>query len=114
MENDKKNDCVFCKIVEGKIPATKFYDGDNFIVVKDAYSKIDGHCLILSKKHYETVLDLPATLGTELIGIAKKQGLRLLNEKKGEGFKLIQNNFKAAEQAVMHYHLHVIPYKTGK
>ncbi|MDP1728589.1 MAG: HIT domain-containing protein, partial [archaeon] len=63
------------------------------------------------KKHYETILDMPSSLGSELVDIAKKQGLRLIKEGKAEGFNLFQNNFKSAGQVVLHYHMHVIPRK---
>ncbi len=109
----EKSDCVFCKIIKGEIKADIISDEENFIVMNDVHPVSPGHCLIIPKKHYETVLDLPSTLGGELISLAKKQGSRLIKEQKAEGFNLFQNNFKAAGQFVPHYHLHVIPRKTG-
>lgn len=106
-------DCVFCKIVRGEIKNEFIYDSDNFIVVNDIAPATPGHCLIIPKKHYETILDMPSSLGVEIMDIAKKQGLRLIKEGKAEGFNLFQNNFKSAGQVVPHYHLHVIPRKLG-
>ncbi len=113
MIREKNKDCIFCKIVSGEIKADKIIDTDNFIVINDAHPISKGHCLIIPKNHYETLLDLPSTLGTELFDLAKKQGLRLVKEQKAEGFNLVQNNFKAAGQLVPHYHLHIIPRKIG-
>ncbi len=104
-------DCVFCKIVNGEIPLEFLYDSDNFIVINDAHPQTEGHCLIISKKHYATLLDLPNTLGSELVLIAKKQGLRLIKEKKATGFNFDQNNFSSAGQVVSHLHFHIIPRK---
>ena len=106
-------DCVFCKIIAGKIPADVVVRDENFIVMNDIAPASPGHCLIIPKKHYETVFDMPATLGTELLGIAKKQGLRLIKEGKAEGIKLVNNNYESAGQVVKHFHLHVIPEKKG-
>lgn len=109
-----EKDCVFCKILAGEIKTDMIEDAENFVVFNDANPVSDGHCLVVPKKHYKTLLDLPATLGCELIALAKKQGLRLIKEKKAEGIKLIQNNFSAAGQIVPHFHLHIIPEKEGK
>lgn len=109
-----KTDCVFCKIIAGEIPAARLYDGDNFIVINDAHPASLGHCLIIPKRHYKTILDMPSSLGGELLDIAKKQGLRLIKEGKADGIKLVNNNYASAGQAVMHFHVHVIPHKTGK
>ena len=108
---DKKADCLFCKIASGEIKADFIYSDDNFFVILDKFPASDGHCLIITKKHYENILDLPSSLGTELLSLAKKQGLRLIQEKKGEGFNLVNNNFKAAGQEIPHFHLHVVPRK---
>jgi histidine triad (HIT) family protein len=113
MDKNNKTDCVFCKIASGEIPAQKVYEDDNFIVINDANPVSDGHCMIIPKRHYVTLLDMPSSLGTELLSIAKAQSLRLIKEGKAEGFKLVNNNFDAAGQVVKHFHLHIIPEKTG-
>jgi len=109
----KDKECIFCKIVNGDIPSEKIYENDNFFVVNDVKPVSEGHCLVISKKHYETLFDLPASLGQELLDAAKKQGLRLIDEGKADGIKLVQNNFDPAGQVVKHFHLHVIPEKSG-
>ncbi len=109
----KKNDCVFCKIVGGEIKADIVGDEENFIVMNDINPVSPGHCLIIPKKHYETIFDLPSSLGTELLSAAKKHGLRLIKEGKAEGIKLVSNNYEPAGQVVKHFHLHIIPEKKG-
>ena len=111
---NKKEDCVFCRIIAGEIKANIVSDEENFIVMNDAHPASDGHCLIIPKRHYTTIFDLPNTLGTELLTIAKQQGLRLIKEGKAEGIKFVTNNYGAAGQVVKHFHLHVIPHKDGK
>lgn len=109
----KVSDCIFCKIISGKDSQKPIYEDDNFIVLPDKFPVADGHCLIIPKKHYATLLDLPSTLGSELLSIAKAQSLRLIKEGKAEGIKLVNNNFEAGGQVVPHFHLHVIPEKNG-
>jgi len=106
-------DCVFCKIVSGEIPAEKIYEDDNFIVINDIKPVARGHCLIIAKKHYQTILDMPSSLGGELISLIKKQGMRLMKDEKAEGLNLVENIFPAGGQIVMHVHFHVIPRKKG-
>jgi histidine triad (HIT) family protein len=116
MEEDKetkKEDCVFCKIINGEIPADKVANEENFIIINDINAVSDGHCLIIPKKHYNDLFEIPSSIAGELFSIAKKQGLRLIQEGKADGIKLVQNNGASAGQTVMHFHLHVIPEKTG-
>lgn len=107
------DDCIFCKIVIGEIPAQVIFESDNFIVIKDIKPKTDGHSLIIPKNHYRTLLDMEFSLYGEFLECAKETALKFMNENKAEGFNLIMNNFKVAGQLVEHAHLHVIPrYKT--
>ena len=113
-KDSKKEECIFCRIVKKEIPKEFLYEDDNFIVFNDVHPVSEGHCLIIPKRHYETILDLPNTLGTELVTIAKKQSLRLMKEGKADGIKLVNNNYHSAGQIVKHFHMHVIPHKEGK
>ena len=103
--------CVFCKIAKGEIPAEKIYENDNFFSVPDANPIVQGHSLIISKKHFKTILDLPNTSATELLDCIKKTALILMEKYKSEGFNVLNNNFKPAGQIIEHFHLHIIPRK---
>lgn len=106
-------DCVFCKIAKGEIPSEKIYENDNFFSIPDANPKIKGHSLIISKKHFETLLDLPSTLGTELLDCTKKTVIKLIEKHKSEGFNIASNNFACAGQIVKHVHFHILPREEG-
>ncbi|MFH1503446.1 MAG: HIT domain-containing protein [Candidatus Diapherotrites archaeon] len=106
-------DCVFCKIADRRIPSEKIYENDNFFSIPDANQQIEGHSLVISKKHFETFLDLPNTLGTELLDCIKKTVLKLIEKHKSEGFNIVNNNFECAGQVVKHFHLHILPRKKG-
>ncbi|MDP2926339.1 MAG: HIT family protein [Nanoarchaeota archaeon] len=106
-------ECIFCKIVEGKVPAQIVYNDDNFIGIFDVKPKAEGHSLIISKKHFRNLLDMPSSLGNEMIDGIKAVSLKLIKEGKAEGFNIIFNTEPAAGQAVFHVHCHIIPRKTG-
>jgi len=106
-------DCIFCKIASGEIPSKRIYENDNFFSIPDANQQIEGHSLVISKKHFETLLGLPSTLGTELVDCIKKTTFKLIEMHKSEGFNIVSNNFESAGQAVKHIHFHILPRKKG-
>ena len=108
MEN--KN-CIFCKIAKKQIKAGLIEETNNFIAFLDANPRAKGHTLVIPKKHYVTILDIPNTLGEEMLKLIKKIASRILEKKQGDGFNLIMNNLPPAGQFVMHAHVHIIPRK---
>ncbi len=106
-------DCIFCKISNNEIPRETIYENDNFFSVPDANPKVEGHSLVISKKHFKTFLDLPSSLGQELMDCIKKTTMKLLDETKAGGFNIINNNFEVAGQIVPHFHFHILPRKEG-
>lgn len=104
-------DCIFCKIASGEISADRLYENDNFFSIPDANPIINGHTLIISKKHFNNSLDLPNSIAPELFDCIKKTALKLMEENKAGGFNLGNNNFEAAGQLVNHFHLHILPRK---
>jgi len=103
--------CVFCKIAKGEIPSEKVADSNNFFAIRDNNPKAEGHTLIIPKKHFVTLLDIPNTLGEELLKITKQVSSDLLDKKLGDGFNIIMNNLAPAGQLIPHAHLHIIPRK---
>ena len=107
----KNEDCVFCKIAKGEIKSDKILESDNFFAVYDMNPVSKGHALIIPKKHFVTLLDIPNKLGNELLEFTKKVASLLLDKKYGDGFNIIMNNLEPAGQLVMHAHIHVLPRK---
>jgi histidine triad (HIT) family protein len=54
------DDCIFCKIVKGEIPSNKIYEDDDFLAFLDIHPRGPGHSLVIPKKHYRWVWDLPS------------------------------------------------------
>lgn len=107
------DDCIFCKIASGKVKTEIIYENDNFISFLDANQKVEGHSLVIPKKHFETSLDLPISMGSELVDCVKKTALKKMKEVEAEGFNIVNNNFEIAGQVVKHLHFHVLPRKKG-
>jgi len=104
-------DCIFCKIAKGEIPSENIYENDNFISVPDIDPCLPGHSLIISKKHFETTLDLPNSLGPELLDAIKSTSLKLMETFNAEGVNVHNNVKEAAGQIIPHFHVHIIPRK---
>ncbi|MDD5133180.1 MAG: HIT family protein [Candidatus Nanoarchaeia archaeon] len=102
-------DCIFCKIIKGEIPCTKIYEDKDVFVMLDISPACPqgGHTLVMPKKHYELITDIPDKELCELTKIIKKMAEALL--KYGQGLNIIQNNKKVAGQFVPHVHFHLIP-----
>lgn len=105
--------CIFCKLAKKEIPRETICENENFFSVPDANPKVRGHSLVISKNHFKTFLDMPSSLGSELIDCIKKTAMKLIKENKAEGFNINNNNFEAAGQIVHHVHYHIIPRKKG-
>jgi len=102
-------ECIFCRIVGGKIPSAKIYEDSYVMGFLDIMPANKGHCLIVPKKHAATLVemedkDLAATM------LAAKKIARALSLSFGNaGFNMVMNNGKEAGQLVNHAHIHLIP-----
>ena len=102
-------DCIFCKIIDGKIPAAKIYEDAYVIGFLDIMPANKGHCLVVPKNHAQTLMemddrDLAATI------LAAKKIAKAISLSFGNGsFNAVMNNGKEAGQIVNHAHIHLIP-----
>ncbi|MEI8356816.1 MAG: histidine triad nucleotide-binding protein [Deltaproteobacteria bacterium] len=101
--------CLFCKIVEGKIPAKKIYEDDLIVVIEDIAPVAPLHLLLVSKKHIVNTVDLTAE-DAELLGRIFLVAARIAGEKglAGSGFRIVNNNNEGAGQSVFHLHFHLL------
>lgn len=102
------DNCIFCKIIKNEIPSYTIYE-DKYVKVFLSIDPIaNGHTLIVPKKHYKNIVDIPIDILNH-INIIKKDMYNLLEEKLGfDGVKFVQNN--GYFQDINHYHLHLIPH----
>ena len=102
-------DCIFCKIVGGKIPAAKIYEDDKVISFLDIMPANKGHCLIIPKNHSESLLEMSEEDLVAAVKAAKKVATALSLSFGNGSFNLVMNNGKEAGQVVNHAHIHLIP-----
>jgi histidine triad (HIT) family protein len=105
--------CIFCKIVNGEIPSTKVYEDDKVFAFKDINPVAPIHILVIPKKHYESVIDIPDN-EMDIIADIHKIINKIAKEMNFEqnGFRIVNNCGKDAGQEVKHVHYHIIGGKT--
>ena len=103
------NDCLFCKIINGEIPATKVYEDDNVLAFLDIHPVNLGHTLIVPKIHSDGLLDADDKVLEQMIVVTKKVAAAILRGLGYEAFNLEQNNGKIAGQVIPHLHWHIVP-----
>ena len=101
--------CLFCRIVQGEIPAKKVFEDDDVVAFEDIDPKAPTHLLVIPRTHIATIADLShadsTTIGrviTAAGAIARERGLH------EEGFRLVVNNGEGAGQTVFHIHVHLL------
>ena len=106
--------CVFCGIANNDSPVSSVYEDDCVMAFLDNRPASDGHTLIIPKKHFETIYDIPDEEIVHLFKIVKKVAVAVKETVNPEGLTVIQRNGKAAGQHIMHLHVHVIPRHKGQ
>jgi histidine triad (HIT) family protein len=103
------NDCIFCKIIAGNIPATVVHKDDRLTAIRDLNPQAPTHILILPNRHLPSIGEASARdeslLGALLMAasqIAEKEGLAQ------NGYRLVINTGADAGQSVAHLHVHLL------
>ena len=109
----KKDNCIFCKIASGEIPAKTIYENDKFKVFFDLGPATKGHALIIPKEHFDNLYELNDDVAGELLVKAKQVATAMKDAFQADGFNLVQNNGTVAGQSVFHFHMHLIPRYEG-
>ncbi len=99
---------IFTKIVKKQIPAHIIYEDKNTIAFLDIKPFEKGHTLVVPKKQYTTIMDMPETEFLELCSVVYKIAKHFETELNC-GINVWQNNKEIAGQEVMHVHFHVVP-----
>jgi len=105
---------VFCKIIDGEIPAHVVYEDEDVIAILDISQVTRGHTLVISKKHYDTFLAVPNEVMHKVMDVAQRIGQAQITGLHAKGINILTNCYEAAGQSVPHFHVHVIPrYEIG-
>lgn len=103
------NDCVFCAIVAGRIPATKVHEDELTLAFMDIGEVNPGHVLVTAKAHAENIYGLDDRLAAAVFQSAARVAKAINKAYAPEGLTLYQANGPAAGQTVYHFHLHLVP-----
>ena len=105
--------CIFCRIVRGDLPSERLYEDGHVLAFLDINPVSRGHLLVIPKKHYETLLDVPEEMDARLGAVLRRLGRAVMEATGATGFNCLQNNFAASGQMVFHSHWHIIPRFSG-
>ncbi|MBO5789115.1 MAG: HIT family protein [Clostridia bacterium] len=105
--------CIFCKIMRGEVPSMKVYEDEYTIALMDIAGDVDGHLLVIPKKHVEGVLDCDELTLSRVMETVKRVSCHLVEVCGYEGVNCLNASGESAGQSVPHFHIHVIPRKHG-
>ncbi len=107
MNKIRVDDCVFCRIADGKIPATFLYQDDEIIIIENINPVAKVHVLVIPKNHivFNEIADSEVFLGRLLLSVRRAAEIKGIRE---SGYRTIINTGKDAMADFEHLHLHVI------
>lgn len=107
------SDCIFCKIVKGDIPSYKIYEDEYTYSFMDIANDVDGHILVIPKKHVTNVLDCDNDTLHHVLDTVKLISNLLVDKCGYDGVDIMNANNECAGQSVFHLHFHIIPKKNN-
>lgn len=102
-------DCIFCKIIADEIPSAKIYEDADTLAFLDIRPINSGHALVIPKKHFRNILDIPTELWSKVAETARLVAIAVKKATNADGVNMSSSHEPAAGQEVFHLHLHVIP-----
>lgn len=104
------NNCLFCKIISNN-SIMKVYEDDWTVAFMDVAKDVDGHILIVPKKHVKNILDCDDDTLSKVMNTVKRVSNHLIEKCGYEGVNLLNASDESAGQSVPHFHIHIIPRK---
>lgn len=106
-------ECIFCKIVAGEIGCKEVYQDDHCLAFMDIFPRAYGHSLVIPKKHYVTLDEMPHQEAQAFIVAVNKTAALLKEKLQVPAYNLISNNGPESGQEVPHLHFHIFPRSAG-
>jgi histidine triad (HIT) family protein len=103
------DDCIFCKIVAGELPAERVQEDEHTIAFMDLNPWTRGHALVIPRRHSKNLYEVPDEDLSHTASAAKLLALRMRDRLGCDGVNLLNACEPAAWQTVFHFHIHVIP-----
>ena len=105
---------IFTEIIEGKLLGFIIFEDEKHVAILDKYPIDTGHSLVIPKKPYEKITDMPKDEVAELFSLVPQIANAILKATGAVAFSIAQNNGKEAKQIVPHVHIHIIPRYADK
>jgi histidine triad (HIT) family protein len=103
------DDCLFCKIVAGEVPAEKVAEDERTVAFMDINPATRGHLLVVPRKHARDLLEIEPDELAAVAQSAQRMAGRIVETLDADGVNLLNSCGSAAWQTVFHFHIHVIP-----
>lgn len=107
-------DCVFCKIVQGKIPSVKVAEDAQTLIFMDIQPASPGHTLVIPKTHAANLMEITEADLFAVTKTVQRLARAIRSALAPDGIRIVQTNGAAAGQTVLHYHVHLIPMQEGQ
>lgn len=104
-----EQNCIFCKIIAGEIPAAKVYENEHVLAFLDISQVTEGHTLVIPKKHEKDIYELSEQSAAHVFQVIPKIANAIKKQFQPVGLNLLNNNGSQAGQSVFHYHVHLLP-----
>jgi histidine triad (HIT) family protein len=110
METTSPVACIFCDVIEGRLPKSTVYEDDIVIAIMDTQPINQGHVLVLPKKHAAFLADMDEATGAHLFKVTMRVAQALYTSGlRCEGIDLWLADGEAAFQEIFHVHMHIFP-----
>jgi histidine triad (HIT) family protein len=106
-----KDDCGFCRILQGKAQCLRVMENRSTLTFLDDRPLFPGHCLLIPKRHIETLFDLPDSLIKPIFANVRLLAKAVQEAMEADGSLVIINN--RVSQSVPHLHVHIVPRRKG-
>jgi histidine triad (HIT) family protein len=103
------DDCLFCKIVSGELPAEVVQEDEHTLAFMDINPWTRGHALVIPRNHSTDLLEIPDTDLEHTMAAAKRLAAQAKERLGCDGINLLNSCGEAAWQTIFHFHIHVIP-----
>ncbi|WP_067840190.1 HIT family protein [Amphibacillus sediminis] len=101
--------CLFCNIIQGNIPAAKVYEDEDVFAFLDISQVTKGHTLVIPKTHTENIYQTSEDVASQVFARVPRIANAIKQAFHPAGINILSNTGEAAGQSVFHLHIHLIP-----
>jgi histidine triad (HIT) family protein len=110
---ERPDDCIFCRILDGKEEATFLYRNSRVSAFLDIHPLFEGHALVIPNDHYVDISDVSEESLGEVMKVAQAVSNLMMKNLGAEGVNIMHSTGRPAGQTIFHFHVHVLPRRTG-